>query len=237
MKKILFFALMFCMGTVGFTSCSDDEELTDSRITYYPVLEIQGDDFVQVPIGTSYVEQGCKATLNGEDYSSNVVTTGSVDVSKAGLYYITYSATNVDGFTVSASRTVAVCDPSITTDISGTYTLQGGSYRNYYSDSGTTTTAFSGYTVKVSKAAPGIFYVSDIMGGYYDQRARYGSSYAMTGYLQLFEDNTLELLSSSVAGWGDSATGFKDGKYDPATGEISYVVNYVSTMDFVISLK
>lgn len=64
MKKILFLALMLSMTAVGFTSCSDDEEFTDSRITYYPVLEIQGGDFVQVPIGTAYTEQGCKATLN-----------------------------------------------------------------------------------------------------------------------------------------------------------------------------
>lgn len=75
--------------------------------------------------------------------------------------------------------------------------------------------------MKVTKAAPGIFYVSDMMGGYYDQKAGYGSSYAMTGYFQLLADNSLVLLSSSVEGWGDSATGFKDGKYDPATGEIS----------------
>jgi hypothetical protein len=40
MKKILFLALMLSMTAAGFTSCSDDEEFTDSRITYYPVLEI-----------------------------------------------------------------------------------------------------------------------------------------------------------------------------------------------------
>lgn len=238
MKKILFLALMLSMTAAGFTSCSDDEEFTDSRITYYPVLEIQGDDFVQVPIGTAYNEQGCKATLNGEDYSSNVVTSGTVDASKAGLYYITYTATNADGFSVSATRTVAVCDPTIATDMSGTYTLQAGSHRDSHKDDGSVvTTAFSGYTVKVTKAAPGIFYVSDMMGGYYDQKAGYGSNYAMTGYFQLLADNSLVLLSSSVAGWGDSATGFKDGKYDPATGEISYVVNYATSMDFVITLK
>lgn len=228
---------MLCLSAVGFSSCSDDEQLTDSRITYYPVLEIQGDEFVQVPIGTSYTELGCKATLGGEDYTANVVTTGDVDASKAGLYFITYTATNADGFSVSASRTVAVCDPTITTDISGTYTLQPGSKRDYYSSDGTITTNFDGYTVYISQAAPGIFEVSDVMGGYYDQRAGYGSSYAMSGYFQLKADNTIELLSSSVPGWGDSATGFENGKYDPATGEISYVVNYVSTMYFTISLK
>ena len=43
MKKILFYTLLFCLASVGFTSCNDDEELTDSKITYYPEMEIQGD--------------------------------------------------------------------------------------------------------------------------------------------------------------------------------------------------
>lgn len=225
---------MICLSMTTLTSCNDDnDQLTDSRLTYYPVLEIQGDDFVQVPIGTSYTEQGCKATLNGEDYSANVKTEGSVDSNSPGLYSITYSATNADGFTVSATRTVAVCDPTITTDISGTYTTQDGSYRNY---SGTITN-YAGYSVKITKAAPGIFYVSDFLGGWYDQRAGYGSAYAMTGYFQLLADNSLVQLSSYVAGWGDTADYCEGATYDPATGTISYVVGYAGSMEFNVILK
>lgn len=225
---------MLCLSMTALTSCNDDnDQLTDSRLTYYPVLEIQGDEFLQVPIGSTYNEQGCKATLNGEDYTSNVRTEGSVDSNQAGLYYITYSATNPDGFTVSATRTVAVCDPTITTDISGTYTTQDGSYRNYNG----TITNYAGYSVKIKKAAPGIFYVSDFLGGWYDQRAGYGSAYAMTGYFQLLADNSLVQLSSYVAGWGDSADYCEGAKYDPATGTISYVVGYAGIMAFNVILK
>lgn len=235
MKKIFLYGLMLCMSMVTLTSCNDDNDTyTDSRLTYYPVLEIVGDAFVQVPIGTSYNEQGCKATLNGEDYSSNVKTSGSVDPQTPGLYTITYSATNADGFTVSTSRTVAVCDPSITLDISGTYTTQEGSFRNY---GGSTITNFSGYTVKISKAAPGIFKVSDFFGGYYDQRAGYGSSYAMGGYFQLLADNSLVQLSSYVPGWGDSTDYCEDAVYDAASGTISFRVGYAGVMEFTIILK
>lgn len=218
-----------------FTACNDDDdELTDSRLTYYPVLELQGDEFVQVPIGTSYTDAGCTATLKGEDYTSHIVTTGldEIDVNQAGLYYVTYTATNSDGFSASVTRTVAVCDPTITTDISGTYTVQEGSYRIY----GTRQTAFSGYTITITKAAPGIFYVSDFLGGYYDQRAGYGSNYAMTGYVQLLADNTLNILSGDVAGWGDSYDDFSDGSYDPDTGSITYTVIYVG-MEFHVILN
>lgn len=234
MKKIFIYGLMLCLSMVTLTSCNDDnDQLTDSRLTYYPVLEIQGGEFVQVPIGTSYNEQGCKATLNGEDFSSNVKTTGTVDSNQAGLYYITYSATNSDGFTVTATRTVAVCDPTITTDISGTYTTQDGSFRDY----GGNITNYAGYTVKIKKTAPGIFYVSDFLGGWYDQRAGYGSAYAMTGYFQLLADNSLVQLSSYVSGWGDSADYCKGATYDSATGTISYVVGYAGIMAFNVILK
>lgn len=83
---------MFCLASVGFTSCSDDEELTDSKITYYPEMEIQGDEFTILPIGTPYVDKGCKGTLQGEDCTSGIVTEGveDVDYNTAGLYYVTY---------------------------------------------------------------------------------------------------------------------------------------------------
>ena len=51
MKKILFYTLLFCLASVGFTSCSDDEELTDSKITYYP----EGSHKVLPEPGMTYV--------------------------------------------------------------------------------------------------------------------------------------------------------------------------------------
>jgi len=235
MKKILFYTLMCCLAFGGFASCSDDEEMTDSKLTYYPIMEIQGDEFTIVPIGTEYTELGCKGTLLGEDCSSNIVTKGveDVDSNTPGLYYITYSYKNKDGYMTSTKRTVAVCDPTITTNFEGNYTVQKGSYRNYNE----AITEFKGFSVKVTNVAPGLFYVSDLMGGYYDQNAGYGSNYAMTGYIQLLADNSIKLLSSSVAGWGDSADGFENGKYDPKTGEISYDVAYAGAMTFHIVLK
>lgn len=222
MKKILFYTLLFCLASVGFTSCNDDEELTDSKITYYPEMEIQGDKFTTLPIGTPYVDKGCKGTLLGEDCTSGIVTEGveDVDYNTAGLYYVTYSYTNKDGYLTKAKRTVAVCDPAITTNIEGKYTVQSGSYRN----SGGKITEFSKYSVTVKKAAPGLFYVSDFFGGYYDQGVGYGSTTAMTGYIQLLADNSIKLLSSNCNGFADlnSLDGLENGKYDPATGEISF---------------
>lgn len=238
MKKIFFYGLMLGMSVFGLTSCNnDDYEKTDSRLTYYVNLEMLGDAFVQVPIGTSYTDAGCKATMNGQDATSRIVTTGieDIDVNTAGLYTVTYSAINDDGFPASVSRTVAVCDPSITTSIAGTWTTQPGTQRIY---GGATVTPFAGYTCKITKAAPGIFAVSDFFAGYYDQRAGYGSSYACKGYLQLLADNTLVCLSNGVAGWGDALDeGTFSGAYDATTETIQWQCGYAGSMTFYITLN
>lgn len=235
MKKILFYTLLFCLASIGFSSCSDDEELTDSKITYYPEMDIQGDKFTILPIGTPYVDKGCKGTLLGEDCTSGIVTEGveDVDYNTAGLYYVTYFYTNKDGYLTKAKRTVAVCDPSITTDIEGKYKVQSGSYRANNSAQ----EEFAKYSVTIEKVAPALFYISDLLGGYYDQGRGYGSSTAMTGYIQLLSDNTIKVLSSHVDAWGDSLDSFENGKYDPTTGEITFDVAYASQMTFHIILK
>lgn len=236
MNKSIIFGWL-CALTIGaatLTSCGDDEELTDSRLTYYAVLDMQGDAFTIAPIGQPYVDAGCKATLKGEDYTSHVVASGveDVDVNTPGFYYITYTAVNADGFEVSAKRTVAVCDPTVTADISGTYTTAEGTYRL---NSAGKQSPYPGFTVKVRKDAPGIFYVSDILGGYYDQGTGYGSAYAMKGYFIIGADGSLDILSGDVAGWGDSYESFTEASFDQTAGTINYCVGYAG-MEFHVAL-
>ena len=238
MKKTLLYSLMLGMSVFSLTSCNDDkDELTDSRLTYYVNLEMQGDAFVQVPIGTSYTDAGCTATMNGQDVTSRIMTDGldEIDVNTAGLYEVTYSAINDDGYPASVSRTVAVCDPSIETDLSGTWETQAGTQRIYKE---ATITPFAGFTCKIKKAAPGIFSVSDFFAGYYDQRAGYGGSYACKGYMQLLADNSLVCLSNFVNGWGDSIDeGTFVGSYDPETETLTWECGYAGSMTFYITLN
>ena len=223
MKKILFYTLMLCLSSFALTSCNDDnDELTDAKVTYYPTMELNGDETVLVPIGTEYVEQGCKALLRGEDVTNQVVINSNVNNNVAGMYQVNYTFTNTEGYSNTITRTVAVCDPTITTDIAGNYTVQDGTYR-IYNDK---TSEFSKFSVSIKKLAQGLFYISDLMAGYYGQGVGYGAQAELTGYLQLMSDNSLKLLSSYVSAWGDSANSFENGKYDPATGTISYDMTY-----------
>lgn len=234
MKKILY-TLLLCASFVAFSSCEDETTQDQSQITHYITFEMNGDAEMTIPVGTVYEEPGVVAMEGDEDVSSGITTTGSVNGNEVGVYNLVYSATNKDGFGSTTSRTVIVYDPSVTEDISGTYTVAAGTYR--YAASSGATVAYNGYNVTLTQVSPGIFEMSDYMGGYYDQRAGYGSRYAMKGYLKLNADNTVEALSGDVAGWGDSLSSFENGVYDPATGTVSYELGYASFVFYVTLTK
>ena len=234
MKKYLITCLPLLIMLLSFSSCSKDEEMTDARITYYVQFEIQGSNFVELPVGTNYTDAGCKATWNGEDYTSKITVTGldKIDKNVPGLYDVTYSATNPEGFTTSVTRTVAVCDPSITDDITGNYVTVNGTKRVREG----TETPYPKFKVNIEKKAPGLFYVDDMLGGYYAQKVGYGETTAMKGYILLHADGTITACSGYVENWGDSYTAFTDGKWDSGTGEITWDVTYAK-MHFIVVLS
>ncbi|WP_298651340.1 BT_2262 family domain-containing protein [uncultured Proteiniphilum sp.] len=232
MKKIIHY-LFVCLACMAI-SCEDDTSKDMSKITYFVNYEILGDETMLLPVGTPYVEPGVIAMEGETDITSSVVITGSVDASAIGIYDISYSATNVDGFSSSVSRTVVVYDPSITTDISGVYTAAAGTHRLAIATGATV--SYADYSVTLTSIAPGVFQVSDFFAGYYEVRAGYGSSYAMRGYIKLNADNSLGLLSSSVAGWGDSLDRLEDGAYDPVSGTVSWGAVYAGAYSFNVIL-
>ena len=246
MKKALYFGIALCAIVLGFTSCNDDNDvLSDTKLTYYVDLQLNGEDFVLVPLGSAYTDAGCKAELSGEDYSSHLVTEGvsDVNVNKVGFYEITYSAVNPDGYPVSVSRTVCVYDPEVTTSIKGSYQpdmaatkygKKGQTFADYAASYGNTTQCTG---ITFTEVAPGIFSVNDIFAGWYYQIRAYAAKYCMTGYVNLDAENNIHLISSYISGWGDSLDYLKDGKYDPETGQITYSLSYANQifMDIVLN--
>ncbi len=94
-----------------------------------------------------------------EDVTASVIVNSNVDASKIGLYSVSYSAANADGFSSSAKRTVIVYDPAITTNASGSYTVDASVS---YQDMNVAQAPFKG-SFKVYrwiKVAPGIFAIS-----------------------------------------------------------------------------
>ena len=80
MKKVckMFLGMALAASVVSLSSCEKETE-GKTRITYYPTIELQGDETVYVNKGDSYVEPGYTSFLNGEDVSSQVTVVSDVD--------------------------------------------------------------------------------------------------------------------------------------------------------------
>ncbi len=125
MKKRFAFILIAIVAAI--CSCkkdpiiSNDKNVGISRVTYYPTFTIAGENLISIIKGATFTDPGVKATAGGADVPVN--TTGAVDANAVGLYTLTYTATNADGYSSSASRIVFVIPsaelPGV--DLSGNY--------------------------------------------------------------------------------------------------------------------
>lgn len=115
--KLIYLITMFAVLLV---SCNDDSTDNVSFVTSYPTFAMEGDAILSVIKGSPFVDPGVTAT-EGET-EIDVITEGTVDTTTPGVYTITYSATNSDGYQGSTSRTVVVTDEDVSgTDLSGNY--------------------------------------------------------------------------------------------------------------------
>ena len=192
--------MLFALVALMVTSCGDKKSEGLSRFTYYPTIELEGDTYLVWDKGTPFVDPGYVSTMNGEDVTAEVIISGTPDVNKSGIYTMTYTTKkNDDGFDASASRTVVVLDPN--SAVEGFYLTQPDSYRTY---NGNEVAFGNAFEILIIDNGDGTLYVDDLFGGWYCQRAGYGTKYAMGGTISLAADGTVGLISSLVPGWGDS---------------------------------
>jgi hypothetical protein len=144
-KIIHFFSLALVLMVFG--SChkdniiSNDKQVGISRITYFADLTLLGNQYMSVVKGQAFTDPGATATQSGKPLT--VTVGGSVNTTAVGIYVLTYSAVNSDGFPASVTRTVAVIPAAETpgVDLTGTY---------YY-------IAVPATTSSITKLAPGFY--------------------------------------------------------------------------------
>lgn len=228
MKKNILFATMLAMAApLVLTSCSDDESEGKSRITYYPTIEIQGDDPYLAAKGSTYQDPGYVSIMGGVDVSDQVTVTGLPNMNKSGDYTVTYTTVkNEDGFDASATRRVIVADPNDA--VEGLYWVSPASYRLRQ---GAQVLYGGSYPVAVFNNGNGTYSADDMLGGWYYYRAGYGVRYAMAASFSVADDGTVTLLSGYVPGWGDGPDDYT-GTFDAATGTFTMTTVYAG-MDFV----
>ncbi len=224
--------MTFVASLLLFNSCEKKSEgLT--RITYYAVIELEGESSVVVDKGSAFVDPGFTATMNGEDVSDEVVVSGDVDASTSGVYTITYSIVNEDGFSSSVTRTVIVLDTK--DPIEGFWATDPTSFRIY--NGGAPVLYGASFEILIIGQGGGKYLVDDLMAGWYAQRAGYGSNYAMQALITVADDGGIALNASYVPGWGDSADDCTDGIFDAATQTISYKLFYAGVIEFDVTLN
>lgn len=227
MKKVIFLAML--VASFSLISCEKEQHAENLKVTTYPDFSFENGTASSTfawQLGDAWVDPGFSALLDGEDIAGQMeVDSSEVNVNVPGIYTVTYSYTNKDGFENSFTRTVVVYDiaNANSTDISGTYTdctvidLPGTADETDYKKRCT-------YDMKITKGpGVGLFYVSDLFAGMWDKYREYGSAYAFKALIQLNKDNSISLLDVDVI-WPYACVPNGVSTYDPATGDI--VINW-----------
>lgn len=116
-----------------------------SKVTVYPIITMKGDKYVAIAKGGAYTDAG--ATAAAGTATIEVKVTGLPNTATPGVYLITYSAENSDGFSATTTRSVVVYDTkadALANDFSGNYLR-----------------AATGAISKWTKLAPGAYLVNN----------------------------------------------------------------------------
>ena len=132
-------ALIAVAGVAAISAITDDGYNDDVP----PVITINGSNPASVELGTTYSDAGATA-MDAFHGSTPVTVSSNVDTSSVGSYTVTYTATDLDNNTATASRTVNVVDttaPVVVVTGDNPATAELGST---YTDAGATATDASG---------------------------------------------------------------------------------------------
>ena len=144
MKRFIYNIIPLMIALFLMQGCKKDETTAgDTHITTYAAFDMKGDQYQTLVVGETYTEQGVTAKEGTNPLEVKIA--GAVNTAKSGIYQLTYSAVNSDGFPGTINRFVAVLNSKPTGDLSGDYTL-------------------STYTSTMTKLAPGFYKFSNIWG-------------------------------------------------------------------------
>ncbi|WP_316819437.1 DUF5011 domain-containing protein [Pedobacter gandavensis] len=202
MKKYL---NIIVIGILGMTVLSCKKESFNyppgtvgiSKITYFPIITMKGEKYFIVAKGGTFTDPGATAKVGADD--SPVVVSGAVNTAVAGIYGVTYSAENADGFSAKATRQVIVYDTqpdAAARDFSGKYLRSSNSVASNW-----------------SKIGPGVYLV-----------ANPGGAPGADGILVVAVNPTGSVISIPAQNTDSGAWASKDESYNLAGNSYSWVV-------------
>ena len=123
-----YFSIIFISILICISSCKkeDTADVSTTVKVSYPAINLNGaaaDSVVFVPVGGTFTEPGATLVDDITGAQSQITAeSNDVDVNNPGVYYVTYRASNSNGFETVRFRVIAVYDTSIAAeDYSGTY--------------------------------------------------------------------------------------------------------------------
>jgi hypothetical protein len=175
--------ILLLSGALLLASCKKDPVNTESkvgssRVTHFPTFTLNGEAYESIVVNSVYTDAG--ATAKEGSTNLPVTVTGSVNAAAVGVYEITYSASNSDGFAGTVTRVVAVLpaaeQPGV--DISGRYQNLG---------------TFA-YTAKMEKLAAGLYVTDNVWGG--------GSAAIVPSYVITVNGTSIILPVNELSSYG-----------------------------------
>lgn len=185
MKKYKLILCAFSITGLMLTSCDPSVDAPGSndvsKITYLPLITLEGGDVVLDCDATSYSDPGAEASAAGEpiELETNVSGKyfGGTSVDGVDSYSVAYSAFNVDDIPATGFRSVLwpECNGDLVTSIAGMYTgtvARDGSTPDGYADNG---------PFIIKDLGDDRYAISDAQGGWYEYGRALGVSYATPG--------------------------------------------------------
>jgi hypothetical protein len=211
MKYTKYIMILFVTAIFVFAGCKKEYNDPSVSIESAPEIELLGPNPVFVLKGLPYTEYGIHTIeyANGDTIDDHGYTVlGKVNTDLLGTYTLTYEVKNVNNVSFYKSRTVTVVE------FTGydVFEIPSGTYAGLRVGRG-------GGDVSISKIRAGIYSVSDLLGGYYDQYVGYGPEYAAPALFIIDSDGSIR-SELGYCGFGNVA--ISGATFDAATNKISY---------------
>jgi hypothetical protein len=216
MNKILKTTALL-LTVVLFVSCHEDTTEGFTKITYYPSITVLGDAVTIVNQGENYNDAGCKVDLNGEDVTDQATIVSNVNSNEIGIYSVTYTAVNEDGFSVSVVREVYVVNPTSFASV-------------YWGESQFGTRHYYDAPILIKQRSNGTYLIDDLAGGFYfnGRYPGYEPSYDfhLEAILNLEADNTVTLVQTGSWYWDGTEMSLTSGSFNPDSQTITLELDF-----------
>lgn len=179
-------------------ACEKEYDSFIIKETPAPILELIGGNPIVLFKGTPYVDPGIHATeiSNGDTTELDYEILNEVNVEVTGTYKLLYKVTNSEGYDFYIDRRVSI----VSFTGYDVFEIPSGTYDGERVGRG-------GGPVQITKLAPGVYQISDLLGAYYTDVVGYDNSTAAPAILVISEDGTIRSELGNAPGFGSEVVG------------------------------